>query len=156
MERYEMKKVIQFIKGMYPGWKPTAETIDSWSEFFSDYTVKDVKDAVMVHARTSPFTPSAAEILNVIQSRPTFELLSFNDRMYVIKIYIRNNQHEDTVFNFHYQTKEEANEDLKKLKEHHSYDDIEQMWIQKELAKSPPGSLFRKTYEQLREGGDVQ
>lgn len=155
MERYEMKKVIQFIRGMYPQWRPDGNTVDAWFEFFREFEARQVTDAVMVYARKSQFVPSAAEILKEIQSVPRFELLNFNDKMFTIKVYIKDEQLEDSVFCFYYSTKEEANEGLKRLKEHHSYAEIEHAWARREYDKAAPGSNFRKLYHQKYGGTEA-
>lgn len=147
MERYEMKRVIQFIRGMYPGWKADSNTVDSWYELFKDHTEQEVKDAVIAFAKKKTFIPNAAEILTELMSVPRFEFLNFNDRMYTIKVYTRNNQQEDSMFPFHFATKDEANEELAKLKACSTYDEIEKEWAGWQYRKSPPGSRFREIYE---------
>ena len=153
MERYETKKVIQFMKGLYPNWRPDSETVNAWQEVFEEYSMEDVKSAVIVLSRKMQFIPSVAEIYQELRSRPSFDLLTFNDKMFVIKVYVINEQLEDTVFSFNYQTREEANEDLRKLKEHHTYKDIERMWIERELKHSAPDSAFRQKCEQMFQEG---
>lgn len=153
MERFETKKVVQFMKGLYPNWRPDSETVNAWHEVFEEYSMADVKNAVIVLSRKMKYIPTVAEIFEEIRSRPSFDLLTFNDKMFVIKVYVRNEQLEDTVFNFNYQNREEANEDLRKLKEHHTYKDIERMWIERELKHSAPDSVFRQKCEQMFQEG---
>lgn len=147
MERYEMKRIIQFIRGMYPGWKADSSTVDSWFEFFRDRTEKEVKDAVIAFARKKTFIPNAAEILTELMSVPRFELLNFSGRMYTIKVYTRNSQQEDSLFCFSFATKDAANEELARLKACSTYDEIVAEWAAWQNRKSPPDSHFRELYE---------
>lgn len=147
MERYEMKRVIQFIRGMYPGWKADSNTVDSWYELFKDHTEQEVKDAVIAFAKKKTFIPNAAEILTELLKTPDFELLEFkrpNGAMYTVKVYTKTPLLEDTAFSFNHKSKEEALKTLDYLKGHCSYGEIYDFWKDHWFGVMPVDSHIRE------------
>lgn len=70
MTRDEAKKIIMFIAGSYPNFKPLdlSETVDAWSTVFCDVDVEQVKLLVKsyVMSDTSGFAPSINSIIQIL------------------------------------------------------------------------------------------
>lgn len=133
MERFETKQLLKDMTAIYPSFKWNNTTVEMWHEVLKPFDYKTAKKSLIHLARSVNYMPNASTIANDIKSRPQFELLSFNDKMYVIRVFIRDDKNEDSVFNFNYYTREGANEALEELKAMQSYEEILEVWKQREL-----------------------
>lgn len=133
MERFETKQLLKDMNAIYPSFKWSNTTVEMWHEVLKPFDYTTAKNSLIHLARTVNYMPNAGTIANDIKSRPQFELLAFNDRMFVIRVFIRDDQNEDSVFNFSYRTRDSANEALEKLKAMKTYEEVLEVWKQREF-----------------------
>ncbi len=73
MTRDDAKKIVMFISGSYPNFKPLdlTETVNAWATVFSNFDVEQVKLLVKSYIMSdeSGFPPSIGQIVNVFKKQ---------------------------------------------------------------------------------------